>query len=239
MTPTAETATAATAGIQAAETSTAEGSDRCLRRDAQANRRRILDAARDAFAEDGLDVSLIDIARRAGVGNATLHRNFTKERLVDALFDDWLHSHQVLAERALEDPDPWHGLTTFMADVIADASLNRALLDIFMIRLHERPREDSAFAQLARRAQVAGALRADATIEDLFLIFWGLGRTLAITSAACPVQGHRQLTIALEGLRARPGQEPLPGKAITTPQLHHLIGDWAQDALGKRRCSGD
>jgi hypothetical protein len=61
---------------------------RGLRSDARENRDRIL-AAAQAFAEHGLSVSLIEIARRAGVGNATLHRNFTKEQLVEELFCDW------------------------------------------------------------------------------------------------------------------------------------------------------
>jgi AcrR family transcriptional regulator len=56
-----------------------------LRSDARENRDRILAAAAQAFAEHGLSVSLIEIARRAGVGNATLHRNFTKEELVEEL----------------------------------------------------------------------------------------------------------------------------------------------------------
>jgi hypothetical protein len=54
---------------------------RCQRSDARENRDRILAAAAQAFADDGLSVSLIEIARRARVGNATLHRNFTKEQL--------------------------------------------------------------------------------------------------------------------------------------------------------------
>ena len=62
---------------------------RCLRSDARENRDRILAAAAQAFADEGLGVSLIEIARRAGVGNATLHRNFTKEQLIDELFRDW------------------------------------------------------------------------------------------------------------------------------------------------------
>ena len=67
---------------------------RCLRSDARENRDRILAAAAQAFADEGLSVSLIEIARRAGVGNATLHRNFTKEQLIDELFQDWYGRRQ-------------------------------------------------------------------------------------------------------------------------------------------------
>jgi AcrR family transcriptional regulator len=213
---------------------TAELSDRCQRRDALENRERILTAARDAFAQDGLDVSLIEIARRAGVGNATLHRNFTKESLVEALFEEWFEHHRSAGELALEDPDPWHGLTVFLEDVLADASRNRAMLDIFMIRLHHGAAAVPPIAHLVRRAQDSGDLRPDAGLEDLFLVFWGIGRTLSITGEASPGQSRRQLAIALEGLRARPGQPPLPGEPISNSKLDELIGQWADRTLGKR-----
>jgi AcrR family transcriptional regulator len=220
---------------------TAELTDRCQRRDALENRERIVTAAREAFAQDGVDVSLIEIARRAGVGNATLHRNFTKESLVEALFEEWFEHHRSAGEQALQDPDPWHGLTVFLEDVLADASRNRALLDIFMIRLHHRAGPAAGavppHAHLVRRAQESGDLRPDAGLEDLFLVFWGIGRTLSITGEASPEQSRRQLAIALEGLRARPGQTPLPGEGISNSKLDDLIGNWAESTLGKRRCT--
>src|ERR1700742_2019971 len=193
---------------------TATAEDRCLRRDAAANRRRILDAAREAFAQEGIDVSLIEIARRAGVGNATLHRNFTKESLVQALYEEWSDKRYAASVRALEDPDPWHGLRTFMVDTLEDATRNRTLIDVFMIRLHHGATVDNPVGQLMRRAQESGDLRADASLEDLFLMFWGIGRTIGITGTEAPDQLHRQVAIALEGLRARPGQSPLPGAAV-------------------------
>jgi AcrR family transcriptional regulator len=211
---------------------TAEESDRCQRRDAAANRGRILDAAREAFAHAGIDVSLIEIARRAGVGNATLHRNFTKESLVQALYEEWRAKRYADAERALEDPDPWHGLGTFMVDTLKDASRNRTLLDVFMIRLHRDATAGNPVARLTQRAQASGDLRADASLEDLFLIFWGIGRTIGITG---PDQLDRQVAIALEGLRARPEQAPLPGAAVTKRGLDQLIDDWAQATTTVRR----
>src|SRR6202012_4796745 len=114
---------------------TATASDRCLRRDAAENRERILCAAREAFALEGIDVSLIEIARRAGVGNATLHRNFTKESLVQALYEEWRDKRGAASVRALDDPDPWRALRTFMVDTLEDAGHNRTLIDVFMIRL--------------------------------------------------------------------------------------------------------
>jgi AcrR family transcriptional regulator len=216
---------------------TATAQDRCLRRDAAENRQRILNAAREAFALEGIDVSLIEIARRAGVGNATLHRNFTKESLVQALYDEWRAKRHAAAVLALEDPDPWRGLETFMTDTLEDASRNRTLVDMFMIRLHHRATADNTLARLVRRAQDSGDLRRDARLEDLFLMFWGIARTIGITGRDAPDQLHRQVAIALDGLRARPGQSPLPGDAVTKDQLDRLIGDWSKATLVRRRCS--
>jgi AcrR family transcriptional regulator len=216
---------------------TATAQDRCLRRDAAENRQRILSAAREAFALEGIDVSLIEIARRAGVGNATLHRNFTKESLVQALYDEWRAKRHAAAILALEDPDPWRGLETFMTDTLEDASRNRTLVDMFMIRLHHGAVAGNPLARLMRRAQESGDLRRDAGLEDLFLMFWGIARTIGITGRDAPDQLHRQVAIALDGLRARPGQSPLPGDAVTKDGLDRLIGDWAKATLVRRRCS--
>jgi AcrR family transcriptional regulator len=216
---------------------TAPAHDRCLRRDAAENRERILCAAREAFALEGSDVSLIEIARRARVGNATLHRNFTKESLVQALYDEWRAKRQAAGQLALQDPDPWRGLQTFMTDTLEDASRNRTLVDMFMIRLHHGAIADNPLARLMRRAQESGDLRRDASLEDLFLMFWGIARTIGITGRDAPDQLHRQVAIALDGLRARPGQSPLPGSAVTKDQLDRLIEDWSEATLIRRRCS--
>jgi AcrR family transcriptional regulator len=216
---------------------TAPAHDRCLRRDAAENRERILCAAREAFALEGSDVSLIEIARRARVGNATLHRNFTKESLVQALYDEWRAKRQAAGRLALDDPDPWRGLQTFMTDTLEDASRNRTLVDMFMIRLHHGTIADNPLARLMRRAQESGDLRRDASLEDLFLMFWGIARTIGITGRDAPDQLHRQVAIALDGLRARPGQSPLPGNAVAKDQLDRLIEDWSEATLIRRRCS--
>ena len=215
---------------------TAADSDRCLRRDAAANRGRILEAAREAFACQGIDVSLIEIARRAGVGNATLHRNFTKESLVRALYEEWRAKRHAASLRALEDPDPWNGLRTFMVDTLEDANRNRTLIDVFMISLHRDGTVGNPVAELVRRAQESGDLRADAGLEDLFLMFWGIGRTIGITGSAARDQLHRQVAIALEGLRARPDQPPLPGRTVDKDELDQLICGWAETTMVRRRC---
>src|SRR5579863_4602175 len=84
---------------------------RPLRRDAVRNRQRILKAASEVFTELGLEVSLDEVARHAGVGVGTVYRRFgTKEDLVAALFEDRVDSIANLAERAIQEPDPWTAL---------------------------------------------------------------------------------------------------------------------------------
>ena len=81
-----------------------------LRSDARDNRERILDAARAVFAAEGLDVPMREIARRAGVGPATLYRRFpTKEMLATEAFTDQMRACQAIVDEGLADPDPWHG----------------------------------------------------------------------------------------------------------------------------------
>jgi len=88
---------------------------RPLRADAARNRARVLDAARTAFAEVGLDVGVEEIARRAGVGKGTLYRRFpTKEALVRAIFEDILDEIDVLVREAEAEPDAWAAFTGYV-----------------------------------------------------------------------------------------------------------------------------
>jgi AcrR family transcriptional regulator len=81
-----------------------------LRSDARDNRELILDAARRIFAAEGLDVPMREIARRAGVGPATLYRRFpTKEKLITEAFTGQIRTCHAIVDEGLADPDPWHG----------------------------------------------------------------------------------------------------------------------------------
>src|SRR3954447_20317764 len=102
-----------------------------LRADAERNRQRILEAAGELFARKGLNVGLDEIARHAGVGVATAYRRFAnKEELLDALFQDRVDELAALAERALEDDDPWEGLKGFLESAVELHVANRALKEM-------------------------------------------------------------------------------------------------------------
>jgi AcrR family transcriptional regulator len=209
---------------------TPAGTARGRRSDARENRDRILTAAAQAFADDGLGVSLVEIARRAGVGNATLHRNFTKEQLIEELFQDWYARRQAIAERALADPDPWHGLASCLEDLLADATGNRAIGVLFAVSQGWRDRLRAMMTGLLARAQEAGAARADLTAEDVSLALLGVAGTMSITSQSSPGQWRRHLAIMLDGMKAGHAQR-LPGLPPTPDQLDSDLREWSCAAL--------
>ena len=109
------------------ETSADPAAVRPLRRDAERNRRRILDAAAAVFAEQGLGASLDEIAAHAEVGVGTVYRRFpNKEVLIDALFDDQLDGIVAIAEAGLAIEDPWDGLVHFLRGAQERQVQNRA-----------------------------------------------------------------------------------------------------------------
>ena len=205
-------------------------SPKCLRSDAQQNRCRILDAAAEAFAEQGIGVSLIEIARRAGVGNATLHRNFTKEQLVDELFAEWFGRRRETAERALIDADPWHGFATFCEQMLADDGRNRSMGALFAIRPQWRECFTALMAKLLARVQQSGDARCDLTTEDLVLGLISIAATMSITADVAPQQWRRQLAVMLHGMRAT-NADRLPGFAVTADQLQSELCQWSAQLM--------
>jgi len=117
----------------AADTAASPGcpdATRPLRKDAAANRDRILCAAAAVFADGGLGATMDDIAARAGLGVGTLYRRFqSKADLVNALFEERIVRVQRLAEKALAYEDAWSGLVYFLEQVEALQSANRGLVN--------------------------------------------------------------------------------------------------------------
>jgi AcrR family transcriptional regulator len=185
---------------------------RTQRADARRNRRKVLDAARKAFAEDGLDVRIEKVARKAGVGVGTVYRHFpTKEDLLQALADDRFAGLAEAARRALDDPDAWSGFSEFMrysAEVMAE---DRALSEA----MDQRPEmcgqaaEDvrllEIVGELIQRAQADGALRADVVAEDVPSLICGLGRATRESEDRPSMSWERYLAIILAGLRPAAG----------------------------------
>ena len=86
-----------------------------LRADAERNRLRIVDAAREVFAGQGLDAPMSEVARRANVGIATLYRRFpTREDLITSVFAEKMAAYAAAMDDALADPDPWHAFCAYV-----------------------------------------------------------------------------------------------------------------------------
>lgn len=205
---------------------TSKAAERPLRRDAQANRERIVAAARSAFAADGVDVPVEEIARRAGVGMGTLYRHFpAKEDLIDAVLEDAFAAFVNAAEQALGEDDAWAGFRGFFERVFALHVENRALKDMIATRAHGLGRAETMrrrlrplLRRLVERAHDQGALRTDFTPEDMPLVFWTCGRVIEATAEVAPDLWRRYLGLLLDGLRAR-AASPLPHPPLTRAQL--------------------
>jgi AcrR family transcriptional regulator len=176
---------------------------RPLRADARRNFEAVLSAARDAFDENGPNASLEDIARRAGVGIATLYRNFpARSDLINAVYVDEVEELCKTADNLIDLP-PWDALITWMRRFAAYALRKRALVEGLNrdsdLLAKARVAMYGAGAPLLKRAQEAGLARADLEIGDLLILISGV-----LSGAyADDAQRERVLQVALDGIRAR------------------------------------
>lgn len=142
-----------------------------MRADAQRNLDLVLGAAQECFAEGGIDVSVDEVARRAGVGHGTVFRRFpTKEALIDAVLGKELDRMVLLGQAALADEDAWDGFAGFFRAAAEGYARNRALVES-KERCKELPQMNviqEAAHELVRRAQASGALRGDLTADEIF-----------------------------------------------------------------------
>ena len=204
------------------------GPIRPLRRDAERNRQRILRAAAEVFTERGLDVSLDEVARHAGVGVGTVYRRFrTKEDLVEALFVDRIDEVAALAEAALESSDPWSGLACFMEQAASMLAQDLGLRQMMMFATYggdrcwyARQRMAPLAAKLVERAQAAGQVRSDLGPTDIPFIMFMLTEAAQFAKRVSPEIWRRYLTLVLDGLRPeREGVSPLPVRAMTPDEF--------------------
>ncbi|WP_045741647.1 TetR/AcrR family transcriptional regulator [Actinoplanes rectilineatus] len=181
-------------------------SQKTLRSDARDNRDRILDAARHALAHDGLDVPMREIARRAGVGPATLYRRFpTKESLFIEAFADQLNLCTVILDEALAEPDPWTGFRTLVERICELHARDRGFTAAFLSAYPQaldltvtRTQAVRAIADLTTRAKHAGELRDDFQLDDFLLILRANSGLRAATEEASVAASRRFASLILE-----------------------------------------
>jgi AcrR family transcriptional regulator len=189
-------------------TTTPKPQQPALRADARRNRGRILAAAREQFAEHGLEVHMEQIARGAGVGVGTVYRHFpAKEDLLQALADERFARFAEDARGALEDPDPWNGFCHLMREsartVAEDRGLSEAMdqLPNLCTASAEKVRLLELVSELIERAKASGAMRADFTAADVPSLMRGLARATAPQDDGPPaISWERYLEIMLAGL---------------------------------------
>jgi AcrR family transcriptional regulator len=209
--------------------------DRPLRKDAERNRQRILDAAQELFAERGLGVTLNDVAHHAGVGVGTVYRRFPdKAQLIDELFEQRLAEIVSLIETAIEDPDPWHGLVTFLESVLAVQANDRAVKELLFVAPGGVERVARLRAQmlplattLVERAQSSGKLRRGIAAQDMPLLQLMVGTIIDVSRDYDPELWRRFLAIVVQGLRAEPQPpEQLPGPPPEPNVVQQMLAAW-------------
>jgi AcrR family transcriptional regulator len=207
---------------------------RPLRRDAERNRQRILDATRKLVAERGLGVSHDDIARAAEVGVGTVYRHFPdKQELLGLLFDERLDETVALAEAAGRFDDPWEGLYAFVAGNLELQAGDPGLKELMLgtgrasdLARRAQQRIGPAVGQLVARAKAAGCLREEVGVEDFPLIQIMVGAVMEDARDADPQLWRRALALVLDGYRAGPHAERLPGNTPTRGQIEQILSHW-------------
>src|SRR3954447_2189627 len=195
-------------------------SKRPKRADALRNYEKLVAAGREAFTEADRSASLEDVARRAGVGIGTLYRHFpTRTDLVQAIYVDEVEALSRSAGELADDVDPWEALTAWLGRFVGYVATKQALADeLFAVTDPER---QAIFAgsrsmlydagePLLRRAQDAGVVRPDVTIEEVVRLVAGIAKI----PADDPADIERVMAVALDGLRYR-GEERRPTPRAT------------------------
>jgi AcrR family transcriptional regulator len=190
--------------------------ERHLRADARRNRDAVIAAAKQLFADEGLDAQMPDVAKAAKVGVGTVYRHFrTKDELIAALAAERFERLAEKAREALEAADPWEGLADFIRFAVQIQADDRGLSEVMGSRAGVMGAAAEAAGlpelgdKLVKRAQRSGDLRRDLTWEDIPLIACGLGGVTQIEMGPAAGRWPRLIEIVLDGLRA-PGSTKLP-----------------------------
>jgi AcrR family transcriptional regulator len=191
---------------------------RKTRVDAQRNRERILDVAKQVFTRDGAGASLDDIARQAGIGPGTLYRHFpNRDALIEAVYRGEVEKLAAAGQRLAATMPPLYALRAWMLLLIEHVSQKKLILPAMdtvaggSMRLIENSRGliHSAFMKLVEAAIAGGDLRPDTNPNDLLRVLIGLFHTTSVPGweqSAC-----RIVDILIDG--SRPAmRKPAPRK---------------------------
>jgi len=197
-----------------------------MRSDAQKNRERLLMAAGQVFEEKGLEASVADVARVAGVGMGTLYRHFaSKEALVEALVSEVLEATIAMAQEAATRPDG-SGLEHFLqASSAYQAAHLGCLPKLWSSDHHLVGRARELIADLLADAQAHGRIRLDLKSTDISLALWSMRGVLGTTGANEPEAWKRHLDLLVAGMR--PSDTPLGHRPLSQVQVDRVLAKHA------------
>ncbi|MFJ1807797.1 MULTISPECIES: TetR/AcrR family transcriptional regulator [unclassified Streptomyces] len=193
------------------------GTPRGRRREADRNDARLMQAAREVFAELGWDAPVSEIARRAGIGMGSLYRRYpSKELLAQRMRIVGMEQLVTLARTALsEEPDPWSAFARFLRDALSAPGPGGPLLPLVGGRLpatddtvNAADRLRAALDDLVAGAHRAGVLRADFTSADIPLLLEHLSARMPVPSERAAALRLRYLDLVLAGLRTSMAEPP-------------------------------
>lgn len=222
-------------------TTSDEAGGKPLRRDAERNRQRILEAARELLAERGLAITLNDVAHHAGVGVGTVYRHFPdRDELVDAALAGPLESYAELIQECLAHDDPWQALELMMTRGLAAHVAHRGLRDAALVAGKGAHQEAVAARilplvdSLIERAHRDGRVRPDVTTADLLAIHFMVTEFADHSAEVRPDAYERYLRMLIEGLRARPTDLDLV-PPLTLAQTEQVAGGWVDSHRRRAR----
>lgn len=203
-----------------------------LRRDAERNRERILEAAGRLIGERGLDISHDEIAREAHVGVGTVYRRFpTRGQLLDALYEGELEAMVAVAEEAARLDDPWQGLEVFFVRTFEEQAANRGLRELLIghsggTELARRAQEriGPVVGEIVARARQAGSLSPAIGATDMAMIPVMINAVMHASRDVDPQLWRRWAAIVLDGMATGPRRREFPGASPTQSEVARLIG---------------
>jgi AcrR family transcriptional regulator len=209
---------------------------------ARRNHEALVAAARDVFAEQGVDAPLEAVARRAGVGIGTLYRHFSsREALVEAIFARRIGDLVAVAEAAADEPDGWTAFVGLLERTIELQAGDRVLKEVLLrhppqpgrlAAAHEEMRR--GFERVLERARAEGTLRADFAFSDLALLLWSFTPVIDATAEVAPDAWRRHLHLLLDGLRAG-AATPAPRPPLDDEQLRASMHALREQRVSRRR----
>jgi AcrR family transcriptional regulator len=199
------------------------------RSDVARNRRLLVEAAIESFQELGWDVPLDTVARRAGVGNATLYRHFpTRDDLYEAVFAVLHERLGHVLEHYEDASDGWQALQGLIIEIYETAPVGPGVGSPAEERLDTSPslravvtEVGDALDRVLRLAQSQGSVRADVDLEDLGLLLESVKPVFAVSARVAPDLWRRHLVLLLDALRAG-AASPLPPRLSDPDQRARL-----------------